>query len=76
MYDKASQSLWNTFWGKPVIGPLADQSIELERLSVITTNWKEWKRRHPDSKVLSLDTGYQRDTAKAPLIKNTLSLTN
>lgn len=61
MYDKATQSLWNTFWGKPVIGPLADKPIELERLSVITTNWKEWKRRHPNSLVLSLDTGYQRD---------------
>ena len=23
MYDRATQSLWNTLWGKPVIGPLA-----------------------------------------------------
>ena len=61
MYDKATQSLWNTTWGEPVIGPLAEQDIRLERSFLVTTTWGEWKRRHPDSKVLSLDTGYSRD---------------
>jgi len=61
MYDKATQSLWNTLWGKPVIGPLAERDIALQRLSVITTNWGEWRRRHPQSSVLALSTGYQRD---------------
>jgi len=73
MYDKATQSLWNTFWGKPVIGTLADQTIELERLSVITTNWAEWKRRHPSSSVLSLNTGYRRDYSEGAAYKNYLS---
>ncbi len=61
MYDQATQSLWNTFWGEPVIGPLVDQGVRLEHLSVITTTWGEWRRRHPGSQVLSLDTGYTRD---------------
>lgn len=61
MYDKETQSLWNTIWGRPVIGPLADKNIELERMSVVTTTWSEWKKRHPGTKVLSLDTGYSRD---------------
>ena len=61
MYDQATQSLWNTMWGKPVIGPLADQDIELERLYLVTTTWGEWRRRHPNTQVLSLDTGYRRD---------------
>ena len=61
MYDRATQSLWNTIWGTPVIGPLADQDIALERLSVVTTTWGEWKRRHPESSVLSLATGHLRD---------------
>ena len=61
MYDKATQSLWNTTWGEPVIGPLVDQGIRLERSYLVTTTWGEWKRRHPNSKVLSLDTGYSRD---------------
>ncbi|NKB77651.1 MAG: DUF3179 domain-containing protein [Gammaproteobacteria bacterium] len=61
MYDKATQSLWNTTWGRPVIGPLVGQSIELKRSYVVTTNWGEWKRRHPDTTVLSLDTGHKRN---------------
>ena len=61
MYDQATQSLWNTLWGKPVVGPLAEQDIELERLYLVTTTWAEWRRRHPQTQVLSLDTGYQRD---------------
>ena len=47
--------------GVPVVGPLADRGIELERMSVVTTTWGEWKRRHPDTTVLSLETGYVRD---------------
>ncbi len=44
-----------------MIGPLVDQDIRLERSYLVTTTWGEWKRRHPDSKVLSLDTGYSRN---------------
>jgi hypothetical protein len=61
MYDQATQSLWNTLWGSPVIGPLVEQDITLERLSIVTTTWGEWRRRHPDTLVLSLDTGHRRD---------------
>lgn len=61
MYDQATQSLWNTLWGTPVVGPLVGKGIALERLSIVTTTWGEWRRRHPDTQVLSLDTGYARD---------------
>ena len=61
MYDQATQSLWNTMWGGPVIGPLATQDITLQRRSVVTTTWGEWKRRHPKTSVLSLATGHVRD---------------
>ncbi|PWL38734.1 hypothetical protein DKG77_10840 [Flagellimonas aquimarina] len=61
MYDKATQSLWSTLEGEPVIGPLVGKGIKLEYLSVVTTTWAEWNKRHPDTKVLSLNTGHQRD---------------
>ena len=61
MYDKATQSLWNTFKGEPVIGPLVDQGIKFPHRYVVTTTWGEWKKRHPQSKVLSLNTGHSRD---------------
>lgn len=61
MYDKKTQSLWNTLWGQPVIGPLVGKDIQLEYLNVVTTTWGEWKKRHPDTQVLSLETGHDRD---------------
>ncbi|MEM6866190.1 MAG: DUF3179 domain-containing protein [Bacteroidota bacterium] len=61
MYDRATQSLWNTLQGEPVIGPLINKGISLEHLSVVTTSWGEWKRRHPNTTVLSVKTGYRRD---------------
>ncbi len=61
MYDQATQSLWNTIWGRPAIGPLTKEAIQLKRRSVVTTTWGEWRRRHPTTQVLSLDTGHRRD---------------
>lgn len=61
MYDKKTQSLWNTIEGRPVIGPLVGKGIELNVRSVVTTTWSEWRDQHPDTKVLSLNTGHRRD---------------
>ena len=61
MYDRATRSLWSTLTGGAVVGPLAERDIELEPLFVVTTTWGEWRRRHPGTKVLSIDTGYERD---------------
>jgi hypothetical protein len=61
MYDHATKSLWSTLTGTPVVGPLVGQGIELKTLHIVTTTWKEWRKRHPRTLVLSLDTGHQRD---------------
>jgi len=61
MYDKTTQSLWNTLWGTPVVGPLVNKGIQLEYMSVVTTTWGEWKARHPKTQVLSLNTGHARN---------------
>ncbi len=61
MYDRQTHSLWNQFTGRPVVGPLTGSGIELKVRPVTITRWKSWLERHPDTKVLSLDTGYARD---------------
>ena len=61
MYDQATKSLWNQFTGRPVVGELTGSDIELELLPVAITSWSNWLAQHPNSKVLSLDTGYERD---------------
>jgi len=61
MYDKATKSLWSTILGKPVVGPLVDKNIELATLPVETTTWGEWRTRHPNTQVLSINTGHSRN---------------
>ena len=61
MYDRQTHSLWNQFTGRPVVGPLTGSEIELKVRPVAITSWRNWRQRHPKTKVLSLDTGYARD---------------
>jgi hypothetical protein len=61
MYDRQSDSLWNQFTGKPVVGKLVGSGIELKIRPVVVTRWRLWREAHPDTKLLSLDTGHKRD---------------
>jgi hypothetical protein len=61
MYDQATHSLWHQFTGRPVVGPLTGSGIELEVLPVTIASWRDWRTQHPDTKVLSLETGFERD---------------
>lgn len=61
MYDKATQSLWSTILGQPVVGPLVNEGIDLPIIPVETATWGEWKKLHPETRVLSLETGHRRN---------------
>jgi len=61
MFDRQTDSLWNQFTGKPVAGPLRASGIELRIRPVAITSWADWRAAHPDTLVLSRDTGYDRD---------------
>jgi len=43
------------------VGPLVGSGITLHSRPVVTTTWKEWRSAHPETTVLSIDTGYKRD---------------
>lgn len=70
MYDKKTQSLWNTTRGEPIVGPLVGQGIQLERSFLVTSTWGEWRKRHPDTTVLSLKTGYRRNYDEGEAYRN------
>ncbi len=61
MFDRQTDSLWNQFTGRPVSGPLVDSGIALKIRPVAITSWRRWRDRHPNTKVLSLETGFIRD---------------
>lgn len=52
MYDLNTYSVFDTFLGHAVTGPLAEKGVQLEQASVVTTDWGRWKREHPDTTVL------------------------
>ena len=57
MYDRATNTLWHQLTGEPVVGPLADGDIRLDFFPVELTTWGEWRTRHPDTTVISNETG-------------------
>ena len=52
MYDINTYSVFDTFLGHAVTGPLAEKSLQLEQATVITTDWGTWKAEHPQTTVL------------------------
>lgn len=61
MYDRQTNSLWSSLYGKPVVGPLVGKEIYLKRHYVVRTTWKKWIQQHPETLVLDLNTGFERD---------------
>ena len=52
MYDIETWSVFDTFLGKAVTGPLAAKGVQLKQASVVTTTWGTWKQAHPETTVL------------------------
>lgn len=63
MYDRKTDTVWNALTGVPAFGPLVSSGITLERLPVVVTDWSDWLAEHPDTTVLSLETGFSRNYA-------------
>ncbi|MEP1614149.1 MAG: DUF3179 domain-containing (seleno)protein [Roseobacter sp.] len=61
MYDIKTNSIFDTFLGTAVTGPLADQDLQLEQATVITTEWGAWKEAHPETTVLIEDLALGRN---------------
>ena len=67
MYDLRTQSVFDTFTGAAVSGPLRDQGIVLEETTVLRTTWGEWKAEHPDTTIIAEDGGIGRSYPLDPL---------
>ena len=61
MYDLETYSVFDTFKGHAVTGPLARKGVQLEQASVVTTTWGDWRRAHPDTTVLDERLALGRD---------------
>jgi len=61
MYDVNSYSVFDTFLGKALTGPLAELGIVLPQATVITTDWGTWKATYPETTVLAEELALGRD---------------
>jgi hypothetical protein len=64
MYDRFSESLWSQLSMKAISGKFSGTSLEIIPSSV--TQWGAWKKKYPETKVLSVNTGYDRDYSYDP----------
>ncbi len=64
MYDRKTDTYWSQVLGQAIVGELA--GMKLERIQVDTLEWGVWKKLHPNTKVLSTDTGHGRAYGRDP----------
>lgn len=61
MYDRQTRTLWNQLTGEPVQGELVGTGVSLDLLPVVLTTWEAWQEQHPNTLVLDIDTGFNRN---------------
>ena len=67
MYDLVTKSVFDTFTGEAVSGPLREQGVVLHQATVVTTTWGEWKAAHPETTIIAEDGGIGRRYPPDPL---------
>jgi hypothetical protein len=64
MYDRQTESWWQQFSGEAIVGEYT--GTELEQIAARIVAWREFRETHPESEVLSRDTGVARDYGSNP----------
>ena len=62
LYDRATESLWDQIGMTAIVGPMTGEKLRL--VPVTMTRWSRWRKRHPETVVLSTDTGFEEDYSK------------
>ena len=64
LYDRQTETLWSQILSKAVNGPLKGRKLTMIPSS--QTSWQSWLKKHPNTKVLSTDTGFSRSYGRSP----------
>lgn len=62
LYDRESESLWSQIENKAIAGSASGQKLEMLPTSFLS--WGQWQEQHPNTLILSTDTGHRRDYHK------------
>lgn len=64
MYDRQTESWWQQFTGEAIVGELTGKTLEL--VPARLESWADFKRAHPDGKVLVPNDKNMRDYGRNP----------
>lgn len=64
LYDRQTGSLWSQILTQAISGRF--KGARIVPIPTAHTTWREWRDRHPESTVLSFDTGAPRRYGKSP----------
>lgn len=64
MYDRVTESEWPQLFGTAINGP--QKGTTLTETPLVWSSWGRWREAHPDTAVLSTDTGFERDYGSDP----------
>ena len=67
MYDFVTKSVFDTFTGEAVSGPLQEAGVRLPQATVVASTWAAWKEAHPDTTIIAEDGGLGRTYPLDPL---------
>ncbi len=67
MYDLRSRSVFDTFTGRALSGPLHRAHVTLDQVTVVGSTWGAWKRDHPGTRIVARDGGIGRSYPLDPL---------
>mgnify|MGYP001813692351 FL=1 len=65
-FDRATKSNWSQILNESVNGSLNGSKAEV--ITLVETDWKTWKTMFPDTKLISLDTGFSRTYGVYPYV--------
>jgi len=66
LYDRQTGSLWSQIMSQAITGSM--KNVTLDLLPSRHTTWADWREIHPDTLVLSTDTGYRRQYDTSPYL--------
>jgi hypothetical protein len=64
LFDRQTNSLWSQILSQAINGPM--KGTRLTSIPLSHTTWADWKKRYPDTLMLSNDTGFERDYGRDP----------
>jgi len=67
MFDLHTFSVFDTFRGTALSGPLQDAGFALAPVTVVTATWGDWRAAHPETTIVAEDGGIGRTYPADPL---------